>query len=203
MRKIYPALLFLVLGSCTNTGRQTQIAAEEERIPYDYFVPEDHQQILEQIRNDILYSKLLEDSTLIAEEALEDAGRNVFDRVVYGKLSEENKMLLSSIRTQVVRFLRSYPDVALEAVKTRIPPETETDDEQIPELIVKYTIRKKLEPPMLTVMELLSQGLDYYVYEYQCANYPKIDPFTFERYCETYRVRFNFRNGYYTSYGHL
>lgn len=56
---------------------------------------------------------------------------------------------------------------------------------------------------MLSQMELLSQGSDYYAYRYKVINYTEFDLGTFSSYHLWYQVKFIFKDGILSEYEHL
>jgi len=198
--------LFFGLIACQDLSHQKKKMEEREnRIAYNGFIPEEHQEILEKVRDDILLDRLLKDTIRIAEKALVNPERNRFGGIFYdGPHGKEYKKTVKDNCRRLVSFFRRNPRMAVKAAESkRIVDVDEDEMRYLQYLIVKYVEDKKLGPPLLTRMKRLSQGLNYYVYAFQCANYPKFDIFSFTKYYPVYKVKFNFQDGYYCSYEYL
>jgi len=202
-------LLFLLVGmvySCNSVSQKKEESSEKvQNIAFDGFIPEGNQDILEQVRGDILISKLLKDSTSIAEEALENPDRNVLGGVSPGSPHFKEYMEeVKEVRPRVVKYINENQPMVIEVVKSGTYEESEIREQNFfRELIIKYAQRNKLEIPMLSQMELISQGVDYYAYRYKVINYKEFDLSTFSSYQPWYRVKFIFEDGTLSEYVHF
>jgi len=192
--------------SCNSVSQKKEESSEKvQNIAFDGFIPEGNQDILEQVRGDILISKLLKDSTSIAEEALENPDRNVLGGVSPGSPHFKEYMEeVKEVRPRVVKYINENQPMVIEVVKSGTYEESEIREQNFfRELIIKYAQRNKLEIPMLSQMELISQGVDYYAYRYKVINYKEFDLSTFSSYQPWYRVKFIFEDGTLSEYVHF
>ncbi|MDP2890640.1 MAG: hypothetical protein Q8P34_16960 [Bacteroidota bacterium] len=201
--------LFLFVGigfSCaTVSQKKEESSAEVKAVAFEGFIPEENQEILEMVRGDILISKLLRDSTLIAEEVLVNPDRNLLGGVSPGSPHYEEYMAeVKEVRPRLVNYIEEYGPMVMELVKSRTYEESEIREQNFfRELILKYAERTKLEFPMLSQLELISQGADYYAYRYKVINYKEFDLISFSSYLPWYRVKFVFENGVLIEYEHF
>ena len=207
MWKICLLFLLAVIGySCKSVSRKVEESSENvKKIAFEHFIPEENQEILELVRGDILISRLLRDSTLIAEEALENPDRNLLGGVSHGSPHfEEYMQEVKEVRPRLVTYIEENGPMVIEVVKSGTYEESEIREENFFwELILKYVARAKLELPMLSQLELLSQGSDYYAYRYKVINYTEFDLGTFSSYHPWYSVKFIFKDGILSEYKHF
>lgn len=199
-------LISVIFCSCESVRRQVEEASENvQTIAFEQFIPEENQEILELVRGDILISRLLKDSTSIAEEALENPDRNLLGGVSPGSPHFEEYMSeVKEVRPRLVSYVNEYGPMVIELVKSGTYEESEIREQNFfRELILKYAARNKLEFPMLSQMELISQGADYYAYRYKVINYKEFDLILFSSYQPWYRVKFIFEDGILSHYEHF
>lgn len=157
-------LLIVICSSCASVRQKREESTEKVKpIAFENFIPEENQELLEMVRSDILISRLLRDSTLIAEDILVNPDRNIFGGVSPGSPHYEEYMNeVNQIRHRVVTYISENQPKVIETVKAGTFEESEIRENNLfNDLILKYAQRAKLELPMLSQMNLLSQGSDY------------------------------------------
>lgn len=207
MLKLYFLFLITLISySCESVSRKVEDATEKvQTIAFEQFIPEENQEILELVRGDILISRLLRDSTSIAEEALENPDRNLLGGVSPGSPHFDEYMAeVKEVRPRLVNYINEYGPMVVELVKSGTYEESEIREQNFfRELILKYAERTKLEFPMISQLELISQGADYYAYRYKVINYKEFDLISFSSYQPWYRVKFIFEGGNLSHYEHF
>jgi hypothetical protein len=203
------SFLFLVIvisASCALVSPKKEESSEKvKHIAFENFIPEENQEVLEMIRGDILISRLLRDSTLIAEEILVNPDRNILGGVSPGSPHYAEYMNeVNQVRHRIVVYISENQPKVIETVKAGTFEESEIRENNLfNDLILKYAQRAKLELPMLSQMNLLSQGSDYYAYRYKVINYPEYDFASFSTYNPWYSVKFVFKDGVLSEYQHF
>lgn len=199
-------LLVVIGSSCTSVSPKKEESSEKVKpIAFENFIPEENQEVLEMIRGDILINRLLRDSTLIAEEILVNPDRNILGGVSPGSPHYKEYMdEVNQIRHRVVVYISENQQKVIETVKAETFEESEIRENNLfNDLILKYAQRAKLELPMLSQMNLLSQGSDYYAYRYKVINYQEFDFASLSSYNPFYSVKFVFKNGVLSEYQHF
>ncbi len=199
-------LLIVVGSSCASVSQKKEESSEKVKpIAFENFIPEENQEVLEMIRDDILVSRLLRDSTLIAEEILVNPDRNILGGVSPGSPHYDEYMNeVNQVRHRVVIYISDNQPKVIETVKAGTFEESEIRENNLfNDLILKYAQRSKLELPMLSQMNLLSQGSDYFAYRYKVINYQEFDLASFSSYNPWYSVRFVFKGGILSEYQHF
>lgn len=163
---------------------KAEITNDANQIPFEGFVPEEHQEVLELIRSDIMWSEILKDSTRIAEGVLENPDRNPLGGLSWGSPNIDKYMgEVGKVRPGLVEYIRHHQRAVVNIVKTRCVDESLPVAEQFfGQLILKHILQKNMEMPMLTQLELISQGAEYYAYRFQVLNYDEFDLASFTSY---------------------
>ena len=199
--------LLLVIGlSCVSVSQKKEESSEKDKpIAFENFIPEENQEVLEMIRGDILISRLLRDSTLIAEAILVNPDRNVLGGIYPGSPHFEEYMReVNQVRHRIVVYISDNQQKVIKTVKAGTFEESESRENNLfNDLILKYAQRVKLELPMLSKMNLISQSSDYYAYRYKVINYQEFDLASFSNYNPWYRVKFVFKDGVLSEYQHF
>lgn len=199
-------LLIVISSACTLVSQKKEESSEKVKpIAFENFIPEENQEVLEMIRGDVLISRLIRDSTLIAEEILVNPDRNILGGVSPGSPHYDEYMNeVNQVRHRLVIYISENQSKVIEAVKAGTFEESEIRENNLfNDLILKYAQRAKLEIPMLSKMNLLSQGSDYYAYRYKVINYQEFDLASFSTYNPWYSVKFVFKDGILVEYQHL
>lgn len=206
MRKITVLFVAVCVTSCSlSIQNKVETTNDANQIPFLGFIPEEHQEVLELIRSDIMWSEILKDSTRITEGVLENPDRNPLGGLSWGSPNFDKYMgEVEEVRPGLVEYIRHHQQAVVNIVKTRRVddslPETELFYGQ---LILKHVLQKNMEMPMLTQLELISQGAEYYAYRFQVLNYRKFDLASYTTYYPWYQVKFIFYEGYLDDYDYF